>query len=898
MIPLKLHLKNFLSYGSTPQVINFEPYHLICLSGKNGHGKSALLDALTWSLWGYARKIIGTNKSDESLIRLGQSEMVVALDFMCNNISYRVRREFKSNRTRVISQLDFGMIDPESNRFKPLTGKTIKDTQDTIIRTIGLDFEAFQSSAFLRQGYSDAFSRKSPKERKELLANILGITRYELIRRYAVEKGREEELRKQHTLHTCEMIIKEVTLHANTENELISIEKQHTQLQADEKQLRTVQESLTKQKQELLLQHQLTLHNKTELSRLASDLRLHIEHITIYIKEWRSTHRKKLTLLAISSNTTHEALLIELRSLQQRLTQQHQMVEALVESKETLYTRIQVLRAQFSQKRDSIISEIHYLEGELRSLQVQKTSLEDELQTLHTTCTDYIQRSDATHTDIIINQLNDTITYHEQQYTRIQIEHRIYQLHIQRLTYYLYTQEQELTRTHCSQCTSLITQDQLPNRAHIIARNKHRAEHQVIRLTQACAYNQNQMCVLRETVSRLRTEYVAAITEQIKIHAHLDEIHRITQRINLLDKELLQLNNKYTSVQNMMYAKQQELHSLTTHQEANIAQDPECIALQQSIHNAETVRATYKQVQQRYADIQQQLSILQEQQQRMAQFTHDLAQQSVRIKQITDTARLIRTTRTTYRTLSEQMTHYHDIDSTLKAVEHQEIECLQTLESLKQKKEDIIRRKGALEELQQRVIAQKKALAQQEQEIQTLTETIHDYATLAHAFGKDGIQSMLIEHILPEIEHTANVILSKLTDNQSQLHFESTKELKSGASKETLEIKISDALGVRPYELFSGGEAFRIDFALRLAIARFLAHRSGTAVQTLIIDEGFGSQDEEGISHIMSSLHAIQDEFAKIIIVSHLPSMKEQFPVHFHVQRNSHGSSVQVIEQG
>ena len=86
----------------------------------------------------------------------------------------------------------------------------------------------------------------------------------------------------------------------------------------------------------------------------------------------------------------------------------------------------------------------------------------------------------------------------------------------------------------------------------------------------------------------------------------------------------------------------------------------------------------------------------------------------------------------------------------------------------------------------------------------------------------------------------------------------------------TLEIKVADAAGIRPYEMFSGGEAFRIDFALRIAISKLLARRAGTALQTLIIDEGFGSQDEEGLARIMTSLYAIQNDFAKIIIVQYI----------------------------
>jgi len=98
--------------------------------------------------------------------------------------------------------------------------------------------------------------------------------------------------------------------------------------------------------------------------------------------------------------------------------------------------------------------------------------------------------------------------------------------------------------------------------------------------------------------------------------------------------------------------------------------------------------------------------------------------------------------------------------------------------------------------------------------------------------------------------------------------------------------------------MFSGGEAFRIDFALRIAISKLLAQRAGTSLQTLVIDEGFGSQDEEGLGQIMDAIYKIQDDFLKVIIVSHLTSMKDQFPVHFVVEKGAEGSFVNVVELG
>src|SRR6266852_10005700 len=115
MIPQKLQLKNFLSYGPDLQTIDFAPYHLICLSGKNGHGKSALLDAITWALWGQARKPFGAAKPDEHLLRLGQTQMLVIFDFAFNGQTYRIRREFAKPHGKPYAILEFGLLDTDKD---------------------------------------------------------------------------------------------------------------------------------------------------------------------------------------------------------------------------------------------------------------------------------------------------------------------------------------------------------------------------------------------------------------------------------------------------------------------------------------------------------------------------------------------------------------------------------------------------------------------------------------------------------------------------------------------------------------------------------------------------------------------------------------------------------------
>ncbi len=171
------------------------------------------------------------------------------------------------------------------------------------------------------------------------------------------------------------------------------------------------------------------------------------------------------------------------------------------------------------------------------------------------------------------------------------------------------------------------------------------------------------------------------------------------------------------------------------------------------------------------------------------------------------------------------------------------------------------------------------------------------YEKLIVAFGKNGIQALIIENALPEIEEEANYLLAKLTNNSTQISIESLRDLKSGGIKETLDIKISDELGIRDYELYSGGEAFRIDFSLRIALSKLLTRRAGTKLRTLVIDEGFGTQDEEGIDNLVQAIQSISDDFDKILVITHLESLKDAFPVRIEVTKLPEiGSRFEIIK--
>lgn len=182
------------------------------------------------------------------------------------------------------------------------------------------------------------------------------------------------------------------------------------------------------------------------------------------------------------------------------------------------------------------------------------------------------------------------------------------------------------------------------------------------------------------------------------------------------------------------------------------------------------------------------------------------------------------------------------------------------------------------------------ALLRCEEEERALLERHGLFAELAEAFGKKGVQAMLIDTAIPQIEDEANRLLGRMTDGQMHLSLDTQRDTKKGDTVETLEIKIADALGTRAYDAFSGGEAMRVNFAVRIALSRLLARRAGARLETLVIDEGFGALDALGRERMVEAITSVQDDFRRIIVITHIDELKDRFPAQIEVRKTQAGS--------
>ena len=264
---------------------------------------------------------------------------------------------------------------------------------------------------------------------------------------------------------------------------------------------------------------------------------------------------------------------------------------------------------------------------------------------------------------------------------------------------------------------------------------------------------------------------------------------------------------------------------------------------------------------------------------------------------------LFRSHQELHRLLYGRSEELHQVTASLEALQNQlrqtpdvaqAISDLETsLAASQQQRETIVAELGALQQRLEQLHQQQQTQQQLQQSLAAARQTVRVYGELAHAFGRNGVQALLIENLLPQLETQTNHLLSRLSNGQLHVQFVTQRASRRQHKLiDTLDILIADPRGTRPYETYSGGEAFRVNFAIRLALARLLAQRSGMALQMLIIDEGFGTQDQEGCQRLIAAINAIAPDFACILAVTHVPHFREAFQTRIDVTKTEAGSQL------
>lgn len=190
---------------------------------------------------------------------------------------------------------------------------------------------------------------------------------------------------------------------------------------------------------------------------------------------------------------------------------------------------------------------------------------------------------------------------------------------------------------------------------------------------------------------------------------------------------------------------------------------------------------------------------------------------------------------------------------------------------------DLVRAQTELE----RIVLAEQTLNEHRGAVETISKRVDVLKIAEKAYGRDGIPALIVENAaIPQLELEANRILGELGGATAgcRIELRTQKALKSSAEqlRETLDIVIVTSTGTRVYETFSGGERTRLNLALRISLARLLAHRRGAESRVLCIDEPDGL-DMSGMQALATVLQGVGGDFERVLLVSHHPELATAF---------------------
>ena len=854
MIPLHLRISGFLSYRD-PVELDFNSFDLACISGQNGAGKSSLLDAMTWVLFGEARG----KGTDVINLNLDVKAAEVALIFAYESNVFRVQRTLPRGKSTV---LEFQIQDKAN--WKPLTEKTTRDTQSRIEQTLRLDYDTFINASFFLQGKADEFTQRKSSERKAVLSTILGLEIWDTYKERTAEKRKLIESDVQEIDGRIAEIDTELAEEDARKSRLIELENTLKQLSSAREVQEFSLENIRKNAALLNEQRKLAETLFASLERVQASL----ANLEIRLAEKESERATYMNLVSRAKEI--ESAYKTWQKARKGLEEFDQVALEFREHNERrqpLLREIEVEKARLEQEQNALNNQLSVISDQLSvkdELSVQIADAQKSMQEVEAKIEERskleIQRNEAREKNAALKVENESLRKEMEE-----IKRHIDSLEEMHDDAVCPVCGQELSEAHRKSTLKELNEAGKDKGDQFRANKKELEdiEKQIANLEtqiKKLANVENERVKYSNTISQL-TERIESLQSAEKEWGksgkkRLAEISKILEKesfaaeaskqLSKLDKELAKLGYDASA------------HDKKRKEELELREADE------EHQNLDKAHAVTKQIENEIGNLEGERKKRKEEIAEQEKSYNNAAQTLAKSEALSPDVNKVE---------RELFTLREDENRTRDQVgaARQKVDVLTTLRS---RKTDYSNQR---EELNQQIVRHK---------------------TLERAFGKDGVPALLIEQALPQIEQKANDLLDRLSDGHMSIRFVTQSEYKDKKRddlKETLDIQISDSAGLRDYEMYSGGEAFRVNFAIRLALSEILAQRKGARLQTLVIDEGFGSQDAQGRQRLIEAINLVKQDFAKILIITHLDELKDSFPNRIEVEKTERGSSVTVI---
>ncbi|MEX0875307.1 MAG: SMC family ATPase [Actinomycetota bacterium] len=854
MIPIRLEIRDFLSYAEPPP-LDFTDFDIACLTGDNGAGKSALLDALTFALFGAARGCEGGVNQDR-LIRDGADETLVDLTFSLGGSVHRiVRRRTRKGK----GEVRFMIADGDS--WTNVAGETIRETEAHIASVLRMDYRTFTASAFFVQGRSEDFlSRLGPEQRKEVFVRLLDLGVYEQLEDTARARARDAERRRAEHAEQIQQLESSPTDVEALERELAQAERdveakaagveaklgevdgarvivsdlekveavltrERSGIAETEQAVRDAEQSLTDKRQQIA--------DMDDLLARADEVREAVAEATT-LRESEEAARAaqvKAAELDRRSATVAQALVAEEKAITHRLEEGTRRLGDLEQE-----------RQGFA----SAQAQIDELERSLAGAEGLDASLDENAAQLDEA------RTFIAHGEANLLSLKDRSA---------EIKDRVALL--------------AGGGGECPLCGGALD---ATHRAD--AKRKLQAQARQIKLeldatkaaVDTATKESKRFTEEGQRMKRALAERTSASSQRDALLAKLERAPIVREEIEALESQRL-FDQRALAEQGFAPELREELEALK--HDLVAVYDAEAHA---EMRRRLTELQPYEQLHGRLEEASTRRKLVDEEAASLTKRLEDATSAlERRSKEAAALDKSLETLPAARRRLSE-------LDAELAGLR----------EAAADRRSDVVRIGERLEGARRAAAALE---AERAHEVEAAGQH-RSYRRLTEAFGRGGIPDLIIDNALPELEEEANQILGSLSDYEMSVHFAMQRETKSGKARDTFDVLVHHDGGVRDFAMFSGGEAFRIAFAVRLAMSKLLVRRAGARLETLVVDEGFGTQDPQGRERLIGALNVARREFAKVLVITHLDDLKDLFEAEIRVWKDPQRGSAFELGQG
>ena len=950
---LAIRLKNLTSIEGTVEVdFMAEPLHsagIFAISGPTGAGKSTLLDALCLALYDKAPRFatsvenvnladVGDNQINQSdvrnLLRRGTSDGYAEVDFLgIDGRRYRSRWSVRRTRNKIN-----GSLQPQTLEVKELdTEKEFQGTKKELliqlVELVGLTYEQFTRTVLLAQNDFATFLKSKGAAKAELLEKLTGTGVYSRISQevYARNKAAQEEVTLiQNRMNVIELMPEEELLALQKEKEL-SIEKRAAgiKLLAEQnEQLNVVrslkiQEELWKKKQQeeqeeqarekvlqgaLASQEEGLVHFKAQWEAIQPDLKK-ARQLDVQIQSQQSSYIQSQQILQAANRqvaeqeqkmrVAAEQLQVSYSSLNRLLS--HVGIEEalqLEQVEEILRQEESKLAAATSTNEERLLrlNSFGYplLAEEQVKLQKELTRQQNIRQLTET------QTKAKTEIERLEKEVANCLKQLTEQETALKVTQRLYEnarMAVGKDVKALRRQLQE--GEACPVCGStahpyhqeLEVVDTLfrsiEQEYNVASTNYQQMNNRSIALQRDLAH--------QKTVDGQIAEQLAALYKA-GIEAGNEE--QIQRRLAELAERILEYRNLYAEWQRG----DEETKKIRTHCEALRENVSLCRLAMQKVSSAKEQLVILQNAAsaelKRFEVIEKALNVLrQERSQLLKGKSADEAEAAVakREKELNLALEKARKeVEAVHNRLSGLQGEMKQIALAIGELQEQykKIESPELLpEIIKKQQEENLNIERALSTMEACLLQQAKnkltveQIAKELAEKQTVAER---WAKLNKLIGSaDGAKFKVIAQ-----SYTLNLLLLHANQHLSYL----SKRYKLQQVPDTLALQVIDCDmcdEIRTVYSLSGGESFLISLALALGLSSLSSNN--LKVESLFIDEGFGSLDAESLRTAMEALEQLQMQGRKIGVISHVQEMSERISVQVQVHKKVNGKSVLTV---